>query len=588
MHVIATAGHVDHGKSTLVHALTGMRPDRWEIERRRGLTIGLGFVWTTIGSHEIAFVDVPGHGGFVRTMLAGVGPVPAVLFVVAADEGWMPQSEEHLAALDAFGVRHGVLAVTRSDRADPEPARREAAGRIARSSLGEVVSVPVSGHTGEGLDVLREALAGLAGALPAADPGADVRLWTDRAFIISGAGTVVTGTLPAGTVRTGDELVLHSTGQRLRVRGLHALGRPRREVTAPARVAINLRGAHPEDIRTGDALLTPDAWLGTDHVDVVLPEHGEPPGRPTVHIGSAAVPARLRPLGGRAVRVRLDHALPLRIGDRLLLRDPGAHLVLAGADVLELRPPALRRRGAARALGEELTALAGAGPDGLVRAQLRRHGPARGRELRAMGLRPDTPPVAGDWHLDDDRFRWLTDRLDAEVRGWLREHPLSEGAPAEAMRRALHLPGTELLTPLAGAAGLVHADGVLRRRDGTRPLPGAVDHSVRVLRDRLRDAPFAAPDAHRLAELGLGPKELAAAERAGLLRRIADGVVLLPDALTRAGETLAGLSQPFTLSEARRALGTTRRVAVPLLESLDHAGITTRLPDDTRRLTHLR
>ena len=201
MQVIATAGHVDHGKSALVRALTGMEPDRWAEERRRGLTIDLGFAWMTLpGGDRVAFVDVPGHERFVPNMLAGVGPVPAVLLVVAADGGWMPQSAEHLAAIDAVGIRHGLLAVTRCDLADPGPATRQALDLVSRTSLGAVEAVAVSAVTGAGLAELRDALARLVAALPAPDPAAPVRLWVDRSFSIRGSGTVVTGTLPAGTV----------------------------------------------------------------------------------------------------------------------------------------------------------------------------------------------------------------------------------------------------------------------------------------------------------------------------------------------------------------------------------------------------
>ena len=201
MQVIATAGHVDHGKSALVRALTGMEPDRWAEERRRGLTIDLGFAWMTLpGGERVAFVDVPGHERFVPNMLAGVGPVPAVLFVVAADGGWMPQSAEHLAAIDAVGIRHGLLAVTRCDLADPGPATRQALDFVSRTSLGAVEAVAVSAVTGAGLPELRDALARLVAALPVPDPAAPVRLWVDRSFSIRGSGTVVTGTLPAGTV----------------------------------------------------------------------------------------------------------------------------------------------------------------------------------------------------------------------------------------------------------------------------------------------------------------------------------------------------------------------------------------------------
>ena len=224
MQVIATAGHVDHGKSTLVRALTGMEPDRWAEERRRGLTIDLGFAWFTLPSgQQVAFVDVPGHERFVPNMLAGVGAVPAVLFTVAADEGWMPQSEEHLAAVDALGITHGLLAVTRSDLADPAQARRQALGRLAATSLGEVEAVAVSARTGRGMPALRDALDRLAARLPQPDPAAPVRLWVDRAFQIRGSGTVVTGTLPAGTIRERQELLLTPSMDAARVRGMGQL-----------------------------------------------------------------------------------------------------------------------------------------------------------------------------------------------------------------------------------------------------------------------------------------------------------------------------------------------------------------------------
>ena len=188
MQVIATAGHVDHGKSALVRALTGMEPDRWAEEQRRGLTIDLGFAWMTLpGGDRVAFVDVPGHERFVPNMLAGVGPVAAVLLVVAADGGWMPQSAEHLAAIDAVGIRHGLLAVTRCDLADAGPAMRQALDVVSRTSLGTVEAVAVSAVTGTGLAELRDALARLVAALPAPDPAAPVRLWVDRSFSIRGS-----------------------------------------------------------------------------------------------------------------------------------------------------------------------------------------------------------------------------------------------------------------------------------------------------------------------------------------------------------------------------------------------------------------
>ncbi|MGV9773341.1 GTP-binding protein [Streptosporangium sp. NPDC003464] len=267
MHVVATAGHVDHGKSTLVRALTGMEPDRLAEERRRGLTIELGYAWTALPSGErLAFVDVPGHERFLGTMLAGVGAVPAVMFVVAADEGWMPQSEEHLVALEALGVRHGLLVVTRCDLADPGPAADQARARLAAGGLGGAGTLAVSGRTGQGLGELLRALDRLVAALPAADPRAPVRLWIDRVFSVRGSGTVVTGTLPAGTIAVGDELAL--PGGPVRVRGLECLKEPLASVTGVARVAVNLRGQGLPG--RGEALVTPGGWTCTDLVDVRL------------------------------------------------------------------------------------------------------------------------------------------------------------------------------------------------------------------------------------------------------------------------------------------------------------------------------
>src|ERR1019366_3069281 len=473
MQVIATAGHVDHGKSTLVRALTGMEPDRWAEERRRGLTIDLGFAWLTLPSgDQVAFVDVPGHERFVPNMLAGVGPVPAVLLTVAADGGWMPQSAEHLAALDALGIRHGVLAVTRCDLADPGPARREALARISATSLGRVEAVAVGGVTGEGGPELLDALGRLAASLPVADPAAPVRLWVDRSFSIKGSGTVVTGTLPAGTVRRGQELLVTPAmevvrvrgieslkepadqvsgvapppaappagtvrrGQELlvtpamevvRVRGIESLKEPADQVSGVARVALNLRGADRGSLSRGMALVTAGQWTLTSEVDVRLPdyparERPRPPRALTVHIGSARSAARVRVLGGPIARLALHDALPLHVGDRVLLRDPGdagggppppagpaqarpdrnAWPALVGATVLDVTPPPFSRRGAAASAAAELAAWAdrpaaadGGGP---VRCApwgspiIRRRSPAIGWPIPRTGR-----PCAAAW-----------------------------------------------------------------------------------------------------------------------------------------------------------------------------------------------
>lgn len=342
MFVIATAGHVDHGKSTLVHRLTDMWPDRLAEEQRRGLTIDLGFAWTELDGRQLAFVDVPGHERFVTNMLAGSGAMPPdspVLFVVAATEGWMPQSEEHLAALDALRVRHALLVISKADLADPGPAIRAASERFATTSMADPFVA-----LGTELDQVRTKLLALTDRLPEPDRDADVRLWVDRAFTVRGAGTVVTGTLSAGTIRVGDEL--EHAGQRVTVRGLQSLGRDHTEVAAVARVALNLRGVDRRHIARGDTVRTPGAWLDTTEIDVSLRSAVKLHRELVAHLGSAAVPVYVRALGAEAARLRLSRPLPLRVGDIGLLRDPGQHRIAAGIEVLDVAPPSLRRRGA--------------------------------------------------------------------------------------------------------------------------------------------------------------------------------------------------------------------------------------------------
>lgn len=582
MHVIATAGHVDHGKSTLVRALTGIEPDRWAEERRRGLTIDLGFAWTDLPSGQtVAFVDVPGHERFISNMLAGVGPVPATLLVVAADEGWMPQSAEHLAALDALDVRHGLLAVTRVDLADPAGAMAQARAALASTSLRDVETVAVNAPAGLGLEGLRAALDRLVARLPPQDLSAPVRLWVDRVFTIHGAGTVVTGTLAAGRLCIGDELDLASADRRVQVRGLQSLGQGVPGVEAVARVAVNLRGVDRRQIRRGDALLTPDRFHTTDLVDVHLA--GDPvaslPPELTLHIGSAAVSVQIRPLGADTARLRLARPLPLHLGDRALLRDPSRHHVAGGVTVLDVAPPPLRRRGAAAQHAAVLAELDGH-PDEI--GEIRRRRLVTRSTLRRMGLSVTTPPVAGDWLAEPTWWRQQQDRLRALVEAYARDHPLHAGAPVEALRRTLALPDRALVTALVPPP-LVASGG--RVRLPAPDLPAKLQEAIDAVLADLATHPFRAPPAERLAALGLGQRELAAAERAGALIRIADGIVLTAQAPQKALTVLATLPQPFTISQARQALNTTRRTAVPLLEHLDRHGLTHRMPDDRHTVT---
>ncbi|GAB2678968.1 selenocysteine-specific translation elongation factor [Thalassiella azotivora] len=594
VHVLATAGHVDHGKSTLVRALTGTEPDRWAEERRRGLTLDLGFVWTTLpGGERVAFVDVPGHERFVPTMLAGVGPVPAVLLVVAADGGWMPQTSEHVAALDALGVTRGVVALTRCDLADPRDTAAVVRERLGATGLRDATVVPVSAVTGAGLDALRAALRTTVRALPSPDPHAPVRMWVDRVFTVRGAGTVVTGTLQAGTVRRGDTLRVARDDRQVTVRSLQVTGEDVEGAGGVARVALNLRGVDRHDLTRGDALLGPGRradrtpvappWRATDALDVVLDRPvDDPPSHLVLHTGSAAVPARLRPLAADVVRLRLDRPLPLAAGDRALLRAPDRHEVVAGLRVADVDPPPARGRRGAAERAAQLTRADGA--HARWRRELTRREVLSAADAAGLGLVPDTDPVVPGWYVDPQVWAGLPGRAATVVAAWEVERPLEPGAPRHVVRERLGLPDGALLDAVVARTSLRSRDGRLTGRERTA-LPAPVEAALADLSRTWRDAPFAAPEAHRLRDLGLGRRELAAAERAGRVVVLADQVVLPAGAHDRAARALRALAEPFTVSAARELLGTTRRVAVPLLEHLDRTGVTEQVSPGLRRLT---
>jgi selenocysteine-specific elongation factor len=583
-HVVATAGHVDHGKSTLVRALTGIEPDRWAEERRRGLTIDLGFAWTTLPSgREVAFVDVPGHERFLGNMLAGLGPAPVVCFVVAADEGWQAQSSDHRDAVAALGIRHGLLVISRVDRAPDriDDVIAQARAELADTGLRDAPAVAVSAVDGSGLSELRTALDDVLAAVPAPSTTARVRLWVDRSFTITGAGTVVTGTLAAGTIADGDRLELVGRrGREAVVRGLESRGEPYPALGPVTRAALNLRGVSADQVRRGDVLLTPGAWETTRTLDVRRVSGGgfsEAPERLTVHVGTAAAPARLRPFDDDHARLVLDRRLPLVLGDRLVLRHPGSRRVLAGAQVLDADPPALRRRGdSARRIG----ALAAMDTRGDVLVEVARRGVVTGEHLHRLGFRTDHVPtgirVIKTWWVHVPTYEAWQQRLRVAVQELHDRDPLAAGLSRGAASDLLALPDPALLDEISRAAGLEQAEGLIRLPGGSGDL-GPAEAAVAELADRLRDNPFHAPEADDLAALHLGVRELAAAERAGRLLRLRDGVVLLPTAPALAMRELARLDQPFTTSEARQALSTTRRVAIPLLEHLDSRGWTRRL-----------
>lgn len=623
MHVVATAGHVDHGKSALVRALTDMDPDRWAEEKRRGLTIDLGFVWTTLPSGaDVAFVDVPGHEKFLGNMLAGVGPAPVVIFVVAADEGWQAQSTDHRDALRALDIQHGLIAVTRADRAGA--ARRaevtaQVRHELAGTALADAPLVEVSAHTGEGIAQMRQLLDQVLARVPAPDPQARVRVWIDRAFSVKGAGTVVTGTLAAGTLRVGDILQLASPdGTRaVEVRGLHSENTAHQVLEPTSRVAVNLRGISADAIHRGHSLLSSGAWELVEQIDVRRTfgqDFHELPQNIVVHIGTAGLEAHMRPLSADYARLSLAHPLPLQLLDRFVVRSPGGRHVSAGVQVIDVYPPELNRRGAARRRAEELALLADANPSDATTtaaaspshatstpaaspspftdptAYVQRVGYVPVGKLQRAGFTVDDPAVPPQgiiafrqwWIAAREITRWKNQLLVA-LGKHAQDNPLAAGMPRKAAMDTLDLQEDALLGIAVAAAKVEQADGVLRL-PGHKVDLGAAEASVAKLEAWLADDPFAAPEADELQELRLGAKQLAAAENAGRLLRLGQGIIVLPSAPQQAKQRIAQLEQPFTLSAARKALGTTRRVAIPLLGYLDEQGITRRLDGGLREL----
>lgn len=596
MFVVATAGHVDHGKSTLVRALTGMEPDRWAEERRRGLTIDLGFAWTRLPSgRRVAFVDVPGHERFLPNTLAGLGPASVVCFVVAADEGWREQSADHRDAIAALGISHGLVALTRTDLASEgriAEVSNQVRTELAQTGLRDAPIVAVSATTGAGLDKLRTVLDDVLARVPAPRADGRVRLWVDRSFTITGAGTVVTGTLSAGTLTNGDRLQLldRADAREVVVRGLQSCGEPHSTIGPTARVAANLRGVSAGEARRGCALVSPGQWLTTTIADVRR-HTGAPltdvPEQLTVHVGTAAVPARLRPLGADHARLVLEHPLPLEFSDRLVLREPGTRRILGGVQVLDADPPALRRRGDAARRATALAATDPADPAARVVAEAARRGAVPEQHLRFLGYDLPPPPaevlVIGGWWVHAPTFRRWREHLLAAVREHHERNPLAAGLSRGAAVDLLALPDPTLIDEVVRDAGLEQHDGVIRAPGAGADL-GPAEAAVAELEVRLQAAPFHAPEADDLAALQLGVRELAAAERAGRLLRLRDELVLLPTAPALAMRELARLDQPFTVSAARRALDTTRRVAIPLLEHLDARGWTVRIDPDHREV----
>lgn len=604
MRVVATAGHVDHGKSTLLRALTGMEPDRWEEERRRGLTIDLGFVWTTLegpeGPMTVAFVDVPGHQRFVPNMLAGAGSVTAALLVVAADDGWSAQTSEHVAILDLLAVRGVVTAITKSSLVGASrisEVMAEVSGRLEGTTLQDAPMVVVDGVTGHGLPELAELLTGRLAKIPASVGMGTRRLWIDRVFTVPGAGTVVTGTLQGGTLTVGQEVSHAPSGQTFRIRGLHALGEPVDQASAGTRVAVNLARVAVHELARGDALLDDD-WLTTSTVDVMLQATSHGPigarGAWHLHVGSAEVPVRVRPLldeippGERGpARLDLVHALPLRHGDRFVLRAVGARATAAGGQVLDPAPgPRAKGMIARLELAEKLETLdAGADPQDRLAALLQLHdGHMLQQRARASLELPDdlsheaVVPLGEALVLAHTLTAWEQAAYDV-VRDARPERGVYLTEVAAAMGRAgCPEPLRRTLIERLTANQQLHAQGDIL----TDPVSTATYLDARARRqaavmEAMSRDPLSPPDLDQVTRAtGMVGAELQELFDVGELLQLGD-VVVASTAVERARRLLRErlADEAFTASEAREVWQTTRKYALPMLEHLARVGTTT-------------
>ena len=561
MHVVATAGHVDHGKSTLVTALTGTDPDRLSEEKARGLTIDLGFASTQLPSGRgVAFIDVPGHVRFLKNMLAGVGSVDAAMFVVAATEGWKPQSEEHLRILQLLGIKHGLVALTKTGLADDdlrELARLEVEERVVGTFLEAAQIVEVDAIDRSGIAEIQGALDELLDGTPTAVDHKRPRLWIDRVFAAKGSGTVVTGTLTAGRVRVGDELTVLPQRRIVRVRALQSLYANRTKVGPGNRVALNLSGISHDELSRGDVLVNAGQWHVTRRVDgrlKVLDAIDHPVtrrGAYMAYLGSGEFPVRVRVLGPTeiqpgaegAVRLHLPVGLPLLPGDRFILRESGRGETLGGGEILDVEP---------------IVAAAKARPDRRVDRVIAERGLVDVDELvRLTGERRNAD--VGNWAVDPAVLKTSRAELSEAIAT---SGPLGlDIAKLDDFGRAL----------LETVEGVVVDHGHVRAIDAVDTLTG---HAYI---DALEASPFAPPD----------PSGIDSAELRELVRRgdviEEKGVYFAASAIAAAAQVVAELlsrkPDGVTVAEVRDGWATSRKYTIPLLSYLDNNGITRRRGD---------
>jgi len=555
---VGTAGHIDHGKTTLVEALTGKNTDRLPQERERGISIDLGYAPLDLpGGRRVSLIDVPGHERFVRTMVAGATGIDLFLLVIDAAEGARPQTHEHLAILRLLGVDRGVVAVTKADAVDEETL--ELALDEARELVPDADVVAVSAKLGTGLDELRAALGRAAEATEHRARFEATRLWVDRVFTLKGVGTVATGTLWSGSIGGGDSLRIEPAGRAVRVRSVQVHDAAVERAEAGQRVAVNLPAVERAELRRGDVLVEPGHFPTSYRLDVALEELGEIPAAVKVHLGTADVAARVV-RSGRYAQLRLAEPVVAARGDRVILRTT---TTVGGGVVLDPSPR--------RALDPQRLAFLETGePAAIVGALV--HAPVAEAALQARGLLTPselaaglaTLPSAGGFHFSES---WLQD-VDTRVRERLAERaaesPLDPGVPLG-----------ELLPPEPWApAVLARLD--IERRDGRAFLPGAAAS----LGDRADAAAALEAELATAGTAKVEDRELAGfLESAGRLKRLGDGVVASTELYDRGVEAIRGLA-PITIASFRDALGISRRHAQLLLERYDADGLTRRVGDE--------
>ena len=633
-HVAATAGHVDHGKSALVQALTGVDPDRLAEEKRRGITIELGFAQVDLPLPEhdlnlrVGIVDVPGHEDFVKNMVAGVGAVDLAILVVAANEGWKPQTEEHLQIVEYLGARARLVALTKSDLLRDLTARRDEIRRMtAGSGFAGCPIVPVSTLTGSGLEELRRAMAAqLAVLLPAAD--GTPRLAIDRTFTVAGAGSVVTGTLAGGALRRGQEVEVWPGGRRARVRGLQSFNHSTERAGPATRVAVNLapaRGAPAP--RRGGVVTVPAAAAAGTRIDVRLTRSARNAGdrlapllrdgaRVRLHHGTANLPAALRLEPARAkaglepgadalARIQVEAPRPFLIGDRLVLRDWSQRFTLAGGVILDPAPRRPLRDAGQRAL---LQAVARAPDriDDVLRAQAAAAGAVdlnvagRLHAAGSQGVKRAATALAGEGALrvfgavaaDAAWFARQADAAAQAIAAELQRHPERAGVPVASLRAVLAGGGPGTGAAVRGALlaelqrrGYRQTGSAIRPPGHAAALPAGLERAAAEVRKALAANPLAPPGRGQLAAGRDGRAVLEYLIGSGEVVALSSEVVLTAAVYRRARAAVVEFLRrngSGTTSALRSAVGTNRRVIVPLLEHLDRSGVTLRAGNERR------